>query len=195
MVNDENIVKKWTPSKITLYFSLSIVAIIAIWSMISEARWMLFESGVGTLASYDSWMLIGVIVTIGFMIFSFFTLGQVASNLTKECDLPGKTVHMQEGQIILWWAIIIGMVLGMGFWDIVTEINLAVQYGLLNIWNMMVTVFDFGFWQLNLPVWGLVIIGIIKMGLVIILYVLATKNIRRGTVCDLAELKKDAILS
>src|SRR5271157_4285370 len=99
MVNDENIVKKWTPSKITLYFSLSIVAIIAIWSMISEARWMLFESGVGTLASYDSWMLIGVIVTIGFMIFSFFTLGQVASNLTKECDLPLLHVNSFSRQV------------------------------------------------------------------------------------------------
>jgi len=92
------------------------------------------------------------------------------------------------------WAIIIGMVLGMGFWDIVTEIHLAIEYGILNIWFIDVVVFDFGFWQMIIPVWGLVIIGVLKMGAVIILYALSIKNISRGTVCELAGFKKDAIL-
>jgi hypothetical protein len=140
-------------------------------------------------------MVIGVIVTVLLTALSFFTLGQVASGMVKECDVLGGAIHMEERQIVFWWAVIIGMVLGMGFWDIITEINLAFQYGIINIWLIPVTVFDFGVFQMVIPVWELMIIGVAKMGAVIVLYIVAARNIHRGTVCELAGLDKGAILS
>lgn len=180
--------------KVGMYFTLSIILIVAIWAFASEARWLIFDSGIGTRASFDIWIVAGVIVTaLGTMI-SFFVLGQMARGLSRECSVLGGTFHFEERQIIMIWAIVIGVVLGMGFWDIVTMINLAINYGILNIWLIDVTVFDFGFFQMIIPVWGLVIIGTIKMGAVMILYILAMKNMRRGTVCELANFDRNAIL-
>lgn len=179
--------------KIGLYFSLSILFLIIIWSIISEIRWNLFSTPYGSLSYFDSWMIIGVIGSIIAFAFAFFTLGQYNTKLSRECKVMGGAFHAEERQIVAWWAIIIGSVLGMGCWDIVTMIHLALDYGILNIWNILVTVFDFGFWQMIFPVWALVVIGILKMGSVLFLYALAIKNIGRGTVCELAEFKKEAI--
>jgi hypothetical protein len=178
--------------KVGLYFTLSIVMIILIWSMVSELRWILFESGSGSRSDYDTCVLLVIGVTIA-AAFSFFTLGQYGQKLSRECKLAGGTVNIEERVIVFFWAAFIGTILGMGFWDIVTMIHLAMIYGILSIWSIPVTVFDFGFWQMIIPVWGLVIIGIAKMGSVLILYALSVKNINRGTICDLAELKRGSV--
>jgi len=171
------------------------VLIVALWAIISEVRWLMFDSGVGERFMFDMWMLGGVIFIALMIGLAFFTLGQFSSNWTKECAMLGGAIHLEERQIIAIWAAMIGFVLGMGFWDIVTEIHLALVYGIWNIWNIEVIVFDFWFWQMILPVWGLVIIGVIKMGAVIMLWILAIKNMRRGTICELASFNKSAIFS
>lgn len=178
--------------KVGLYFTLVIILLIVLWSVISQARWMLFESGTGARYHFDIYMLFGVIFVAISLGIAFFTFGQFSKGLSYECNIAGGIFHMEERQVIMVWAIIIGFVLGMGFWDIVTMINLALEYGILNIWSIPVTVYDFGSWQMIIPVWGLVIIGVVKMGAVLILYFFAIKNIRTGTVCEMAEFKKGA---
>lgn len=180
--------------KVGMYLTLSIIMIIVVWSIISESRWLLFEAG-GDRSTFDLCMLFGVIASVVIAMASFFTLGQTVESYSKECSVLGGTFHIEERQIVLIWAIVIGSVLGMGFWDIVTMVNLSFVYGFLNIWTIDVVVYDFGFWQMVFPVWALVIIGVLKMGAVIILYVLAMKNIKRGTICSLAAMDKNAILS
>jgi hypothetical protein len=194
MASEEDIKSNRKGYKVGMYFTIPIIILIIIWSLISEIRWVLFSTPFGSLAYFDTWMLFGVIGMVVALGWSFFTFGQYSSKMVKECSLLGGALHLEERQIIMLWAIIIGMILGMGFWDIVTEIHLAIEYGILNIWFIDVIVFDFGFWQMIIPVWGLVIIGVLKMGAVIILYALSIKNISRGTVCELAGFKKDAIL-
>lgn len=179
--------------KVGMYMLLSIIMLIVLWSIISEARWLLFNGG--TLAEFDMSMLFGVIASVAITVIAFFTLGQSLQSYSKECDVLGGYFHIEERQAVMIWALIIGMVLGMGFWDIVTEINLAIIYGIQNIWLINVVVFDFGpLGQMIFPVCALVIIGIVKMGAVAWLYMLASKNIKRGTICSLASLDKDAIL-
>jgi len=180
--------------KVGMYFSLAIILIIAIWTFASEARWLVFDSGVGTRANFDIWIVVGVIVTSMGTAVTFTVLGQMAKGLTRECDVLGGIIHLEERQLMMIWAIVIGSVLGMGFWDIVTIVHLAIDYGILNIWLIDVTVFDFGIWQMVIPVWGLTIIGVTKMTIVVVLYILAMKNMRRGTICELANFDSKAIL-
>ena len=192
----ERSVKGARPSyKVGMYFSLCVVLLVTIWTIASEIRWIMFDSGVGSRFYFDTWMVFGVIFMAVAAGFAFTTLGHFSSGWTKECAMLGGAIHLEERQVIAIWAAIIGMVLGMGFWDIVTEVHLSLVYGFMNIWNIEVIVLDFGFYQMIFPVWALVIIGVIKMGAVVILWVLAIKNMRRGTVCELAGLDKAAIFS
>lgn len=179
--------------KVGMYFSLVILLVVFVWIFLSQGRWMIFDSGIGSKASFDIWILTGI-VTMMAAGMAFFLLGQMSKGFSRECDLLGGNIHLEERQLIMIWAVIIGFILGMGFWDIVTMVHLAINFGILNIWAIPVTFFDFGIIQLILPVWGLVIIAIVKMSAVIYLYALAIKNMRRGTVCELASLDPKAII-
>ncbi len=192
LAGEEDIDRNRNGYKIGLYFSLVVLLLIVAWSILSELRWILFEAS-GWRPDYDYWVLVlvGVMAAFGFVA---FTLGQYSKKLSKECAMLGGNIHLEERHLVFVWSLIIGTVLGMGFWDIVTIVHLAMDLGFFAIWNIPVTVYDFGVWQLIIPVWGLVIIGIVKMGAVIVFMAIALKNINRGTICDLARFDSKAIL-
>ena len=192
----EKEIKAARPSyKVGMYFTLCIILLVALWAVISEVRWLMLDSGVGNRFMFDSWMVLGAVFIAVMTGLAFCTLGFFSSGWTKECAMLGGMIHLEERQIVAVWAAIIGVILGMGFWDIVTEINLAVVYGIMNIWNINVIVFDFGIWQMVLPVWAVAAVGTFKMGSVTAVWILAVKNVRRGTICELAGLDKSAVFS
>ncbi len=179
--------------KSRMYFTLSIVLTVLVWGIFSEIRWLFVETTSGDRFQFDMWILFGVILIIVMISISYLRLGQTTSNMKRECNVFGGSIHMEEQHVVFWLSIIIGFLWGMVFWDVVIGIHLIIDYGFFSIWTIDVIVYSFGFYDLVFTVWQLFIISTIKGLVALWMFLITVRNVKRGTMCEVAEFNKNAI--